>query len=176
MIHQTKIVTIGKFNLPDPQYGDLKLSVFPFENTGKRIKLPVGFELWEDAFNELLKMIPLCDGANQHYVTIDTRFFSKGDFLRREGIHADGNFCVDPNFKAATWGGTTVIPTWGGAKYHAKYKVVKDWELPYDIEIPIGDYISGTKGGLFCVATELGCQGWHGEFYGNVGAEGDAPK
>lgn len=173
MVHQTTIKQIGKVNLLDPQFGDLKLSVMPFENNGKRIKLPVGFELWEDALNEVVKQIPQCEGANTHYVTIDSRFFSKSDFLRREGIHADGNFCVDPNFKMATWGGTTTTETWGGAKYHPVLKVVKDWELPYDIEIPVGDYITEKKGGIFAVSTEVGCQGWQGEFYGEVGAEGD---
>jgi hypothetical protein len=171
MVHQTTIKQLGKMNLPDPQFGDLKLSVMPFENNGKRIKLPVGFELWEDILNEVVKQIPQCEGANTHYVTIDSRFFSKSDFLRREGIHADGNFCVDPNFKKATWGGTTT--TWGGAKFHPVLKVVKDWELPYDIEIPVGDYITKKKGGIFAVSTEIGCQGWPGEFYGEVGAEGD---
>lgn len=175
MVHQTTIKKIGKMNLPDPQFGDLKLSVMPFENNGKRIKLPVGFELWEYALHEVVKQIPQCEGANTHYVTIDSRFFSKSDFLRREGIHADGNFCVDPNFKMATWGGTTTTTTetWGGAKYHPTLKVVKDWELPYDIEIPVGDYITEKKGGIFAVSTEIGCQGWQGEFYGEVGAEGD---
>lgn len=173
MVHQTTIKQVGKMNLPDPQFGDLKLSVMPFENNGKRIKLPVGFELWENSLNEVVKQIPQCEGANTHYVTIDSRFFSKSDFLRREGIHADGNFCVDPNFKMAPWGGTTTTETWGGAKYHPVLKVVKDWELPYDIEIPIGDYITEKKGGIFAVSTEIGCQGWQGEFYGEVGAEGD---
>lgn len=173
MVHQTVIKQVGKINLPDPQFGDLKLSVMPFENNGKRIKLPVGFELWEDALNEILKGIPQCEGANTHYVTIDSRFFSKSDFLRREGIHADGNFCVDPNFKMATWGGTTTVETWGGAKFHPVLKVVKDWELPYEMEIPVGDYITEKKGGIFAVSTEIGCQGWQGEFYGEVGAEGD---
>lgn len=171
MINQTTIKKIGKFVLPDPRFGDLRISVMPFENNGKRIKLPVGFELWEDALNEVVKQIPQCKGANTHYVTIDSRFFFKSDFLRREGIHADGNFCVDPNFKNATWGGTTT--TWGGAEFHPVLKVLKDWELPYDIEIPIGDYITEKKGGIFAVSTEIGCQGWEGEFYGEVGAEGD---
>jgi len=171
MVHQTTIKQVGKMNLPDPQFGDLKLSVMPFENNGKRIKLPVGFELWEDALNKVVMQIPQCEGANTHYVTIDSRFFSKSDFLRREGIHADGNFCVDPNFNKATWGGTTT--TWGGAKFHPTLKVVKDWELPYDIEIPVGDYITEKKGGIFAVSNEVGCQGWQGEFYGEVGAEGD---
>ena len=65
MINSTRIEKVGKLNLPDPQYGDFKLSVFPFENTGSHISLPVGFEIWEDAFNELLGMIPLYDSANQ---------------------------------------------------------------------------------------------------------------
>jgi hypothetical protein len=172
MINRTIIKKIGKLTLPNPQYGDLKLSVMPFENSGKHVSLPIGFQMWERSFNEIISMIPLQDGANQHYVTIDSKFFSKSDFLRREGIHADGNFCVDPNFNNPTWGGTTT-ETWGGAKYHPEYRVIKDWELPYDIEIPIGDYISDTKGGILCVSTEVGCQAWEGEFYGNVGAEGD---
>lgn len=45
--------------------------------------------------------------------------------------------------------------------------------MPYDIEIPIGDYITEKKGGIFCVSTEVGCQAWSGEFFGEVGAEGD---
>lgn len=127
----------------------------------------------------------MCEGANDHFVTIHSEFFSTGDFLRREGVHADGNFCVDPNFTGVTcwggtspqpkptWGGTTPQPTWGGSKFHPKYIVVKDWESPYDYEIPIGDYISYEKGCIFCVSTEIGCQGWDGEFYGEVGAEGN---
>ncbi len=176
MKHQTIISKIGNVNLPDPQYGDFKLSVMPFENNGHKIKLPIGFEMWEDTLNEIIKQIPLCDGANTHYVTIDSKFFSKAEFLRREGIHADGNFCVDPNFKNATWGGVTPqpVPTWGGSRFCEKtYRAVKDWEMPYDMEIPIGDYISEKKGGIFAVSTEVGCQGWQGEFYGQVGAEGD---
>jgi hypothetical protein len=193
MIHQTTIRKVCDLNIPDPQYGDLKLSVMPFENNGKYIKLPIGFELWEKSLNEIISQIPLYKGANTHYITIDSRFFTKSDFLRREGIHADGNFCVDPNFIKATWGGSTVKttwggiklepqptwggvtiqPTWGGAMYSPKYKVIKDWVLPYDIEIPLGNYISEKKGGIFAVSTEIGCQGWDGEFYGEVGAEGD---
>ncbi len=173
MINLTTIRKVGHMSIPNPEYGDFKLSVFPFENNGDWIKLPVGFEIWEQSFNNLLKNIPKCEGANTHYVTIDSRFFTKPDYLRREGIHADGNFCVDPNFKHATWGGTTV-ETWGGAKFDPKtYKAVKDWVLPYDIEIPIGDYITHQKGGLFCISTEVGCQAWDGEFYGEVGAEGN---
>ena len=70
----------------------------PFENNGEWVSLPEGFKIWEDSFNEILKRIPLQEGANTHYVTIDTKFFTTDDFLRREGIHIDGNFCVDPYF------------------------------------------------------------------------------
>ena len=42
-----------------------------------------------------------------------------------------------------------------------------------NFEIPFGDYISQNKGGIFAVSTEVGCQGWEGEFYGEVAAEGD---
>ena len=38
MVNQTTIKQVCKMNLPDPQFGDLKLSVMPFENNGKRIK------------------------------------------------------------------------------------------------------------------------------------------
>jgi len=31
MIHRTQIKNFGEFVLPDPPYGDLKLSLFPFE-------------------------------------------------------------------------------------------------------------------------------------------------
>ena len=178
MITHATIKKIGKLSLLDPQFGDLKLSVMPFENNGQRIKLPVGFEMWEDILNEIAKTIPQVEGANQHYVTIDTKFFTQAEFLRREGIHLDGNFCVDPNFGKASWGGTQ--PTWGGARlvdYVAKpdnSHVKMDWVLPYpNLMIPIGDYVSGEKGGLLCIATEVGCQGWQGEFFGEVGAEGD---
>lgn len=205
MINSTKIKKIGRLSLPDPEFGDFKLSMFPFEHTGGWVKLPEGFKSWEASLNLILSIIPLCEGANQHYVTIDSKFFTKADFLRREGVHADGNFCVDPNFKAETWGGAAPAPTWGGVtpvketwggmepkktwggasptwgslrldKLVAKEDnshVKMDWVLPYKLMIPIGDYISDKKGGIFAVSTEVGCQGWDGEFYGHVGAEGD---
>lgn len=179
MINKTIISKVGKLIIPDPEFGDFKLSVYPIQNNGEWVKLPMGYEFWENSLNELLKQIPQCEGANEHYVTIDSRFFTKPDFLRREGVHADGNFCVDPNFKGATWGGTQT--SWGGAKikdgeYVAKQDnshVTMDWVLPYKIVIPVGDYISSKKGGIFTISTEVGCQGWDGEFYGEVGSEGD---
>lgn len=178
MIHNAIIRKVGVCApMPEPQYGDCKLSVFPFEN-GKRIVLPDCFKIWERFVNALADLIPLQRGANTHYLTIDSRFFTRDGFLRREGLHADGNFCVDPNFNHATWGGTET-ETWGGmssTKYEAKpdnSHVKMNWVLPYKIVIPVGDYISDDKGGILCVASQTGCQGWEGEFYGEVGAEGD---
>ncbi len=134
-LHKTHIKNLGMVQLPDPEYGDLKLSVMPFENNGEWVSLPEGFKIWENSFNDVLKHIPLQEGANTHYVTIDTKFFTTDEFLRREGVHVDGNFCVDPNFRKmnefktsdgsspnkifkASWGGAK--PSWGGAVYKNK--------------------------------------------------------
>ncbi len=243
-IHKTLIKKITEIKIPDTEHGDLKLSVFPFENTGEWVSLPEGFKIWEESFNEILKLIPLQEGCNTHYITIDSKFFTVDEFLRREGIHADGNFCVDPNFAVnekstwggasyadqevksswggakyddvksswggakfddtedtedtedreqeqeykASWGGASPKPTWGGAslemkdgrysinrKFEAKEDnshVKMDWVLPYKLVIPIGDYISEKKGGILTVSTEIGCQGWYGDFRGEVLSEG----
>ena len=254
--HKTHVKKIGEVSLPDPEHGDLKLSVFPFENTGEWVTLPEGFKCWEEAFNDVLKSIPLQEGANTHYVTIDSKFFTTDDFLRREGVHMDGNFCVDPYFSGldekkrewggaswggASWGGASYDndgqskSSWGGASYEkeksswggasfdnksswggASYTeeeteaekkqkridkklkellktkkgkvderqyhlfetksdnshVKMDWVLPYNIVIPIAQYVSEKKGGILTVSTEIGCQAWSGEFYGEVLSEG----
>jgi hypothetical protein len=243
--HKTHVKNLGEVQLPDPEFGDFKLSVMPFENNGKWVSLPEGFKRWEESFNQVIKKIPLQEGANTHYVTIDTKFFTTDEFLRREGVHIDGNFCVDPKFKKmneatvddilsddylkgvedefkaswggaepkpswggatykASWGGAEPKPSWGGARYKdeskdfkaswggatwggaryeytdAKYEekadnshVKMDWVLPYkDIIIPIADYVSESKGGILTVSTEVGCQAWDGEFYGEILGEG----
>ncbi|NBP59435.1 hypothetical protein EBU71_23335 [bacterium] len=226
--------------IPDPNTGDFKLSVMPFENNGSWVSLPEGFKQWEESFNKVLKYIPLQEGANTHYVTIDTKFFTTDEFLRREGVHMDGNFCVDPYFSSAitekaswggasptrpswggaryeepvvtksSWGGAGPRPSWGGARYeltelesvsYPKYSLVKkehniyslireskfqeypdnshvkmDWVLPYDITIPISEYVSSTKGGILTVSTEVGCQAWSGDFHGEVMSEGSFEK
>jgi hypothetical protein len=214
LVHDTRITKVQELRIPDPEHGDFKLSVFPFENNRKWISLPEGFKLWEKTLNEIMRMVPLQEGANTHYVTVDSKFFTKPEFLRREGVHADGNFCVDPKFVSldeskATWGGTK--PTWGAAKLReedeeeeeetpaqkatwggtkptwgaARLKehqivakednshVTMDWVLPYKLVIPVGDYISEKKGGIFSVSSEVGCQGWQGRFIGEVLSEGN---
>lgn len=226
--HITSVKNLGEVNLPDPEFGDFKLSVMPFENNGEWVSLPEGFKIWEESFNQVIKNIPLQEGANTHYVTIDTKFFTTDEFLRREGVHIDGNFCVDPNFRKlnettiedvldddylsdvedefkASWGGAEPKPSWGGARYEndedfkaswggaepqpswggARMKeyqyeakadnshVKMDWVLPYkDVVIPIADYVSESKGGILTVSTEVGCQAWSGEFYGEILGEG----
>jgi hypothetical protein len=218
-LHKTHVKKLGDVVIPDPEHGDIKLSVFPFENTGEWVSLPECFKAWEKSFNEVLKSIPLQEGANTHYVTIDSKFFTTGDFLRREGVHMDGNFCVDPYFSGISekkeWGGASY--TWGGASYKeeeteeekiqntrgkklkellkkkkAKKKpgkvderqyhlyeakadnshVKMDWVLPYNIVIPIAQYVAEKKGGILTVSTEVGCQAWSGEFHGEVLSEG----
>jgi hypothetical protein len=228
--HKTHVKQLCEVQLPDPEFGDFKLSVMPFENNGEFVSLPEGFKRWEESFNQVLNNIPLQEGANTHYVTIDTKFFTTDEFLRREGVHIDGNFCVDPKFKKmnettiedvlsddylqgvedefkASWGGAEPKPSWGGAMYKkdqefkaswggaepkpswggARYEYVEenyvaksdnshvkmDWVLPYkDIIIPIADYVSESKGGILTVSTEVGCQAWDGEFYGEILGEG----
>ena len=258
--HKTTVKNLGEFILPDPKVGDFKLSVMPFENTGEWVSLPEGFKQWEESFNQIIKTIPLQEGANTHYVTIDTKFFTTDEFLRREGIHMDGNFCVDPYFSSAvmeksswggasydggsswgggdanksswggarstnkplgdgenksSWGGATSTnksswgegdnkSSWGGARSTpttAQFRFVRgedgivrivresqfqefpdnshvkmDWVLPYDLVIPISEYVSSTKGGILTVSTEVGCQAWSGDFYGEIMSEGSFEK
>jgi len=133
-LHKTFVNEVCNLVLPDPEHGDLKLSVFPFENNSKWVSLPEPFKIWEKSFNEVCKRIPLQEGSNQHYITIDTKFFTNDEFLRREGVHVDGNFCVDPNFKSInkksskgllkeSWGGASFNDdepksSWGGASFN----------------------------------------------------------
>jgi hypothetical protein len=51
-----------------------------------------------------------------------------------------------------------------------------DWVLPYDLVIPISEYVSSTKGGILTVSTEVGCQAWSGDFYGEIMSEGSFEK
>ena len=51
-----------------------------------------------------------------------------------------------------------------------------DWVLPYDIVIPVSEYVSSTKGGILTVSTEVGCQAWTGDFHGEIMSEGSFEK
>ena len=54
--------------------------------------------------------------------------------------------------------------------------VKMDWVLPYDLVIPISEYVSSTKGGILTVSSEVGCQAWDGDFYGEIMSEGSFEK
>ena len=54
--HKTHIIKVRKLPVPDPKYGNMKLNVHPFEHTGEYVKLPNGFETWNDSFNEIMDL------------------------------------------------------------------------------------------------------------------------
>lgn len=176
-VHNCTVKAVQPLYIPNPDFGDMKLNVFPFEHTGEYTRLPEAYKIWEPTLNEILKLVPLVDGCNQHYVTIDSKFFTVDDFLRREGVHIDGNFCADVKFSHSTWGGTRT--TWGGTstvpdpEKPENYKVVTPWVSPYGITVPFGTYVSSELGGIFCVSSEIGCRAWSGIFEGEIGDEGD---
>lgn len=170
-----KLITKQKYlrniTLPNPEFGDLKLNVFPIIHNDKWINLPKQFKEYEKPLNQILSNIPIQENAIEHYITIDSKFFTTNDFLRREGVHVDGNFCADPNFKGNTWGGTST--TWGGTHCTPKLEITTNWVSENNITIPIGKYISNNLGGLIVVSNEVGCKVWTGNFNGIVGNEGD---
>lgn len=168
---RTKQTYLGEINVPNPTAGDIKLNVFPFLHDGKKQKLPFAFKQYEESFNKMLKHIPLQEGANEHYITIDSKFFTETDTLRREGVHIDGNFCADPHFGKSTWGGTTT--TWGGTKVTPQLEIETKWVSEHGITPPIGIYVSDIFGGILTVSNEPGCVMWGGDFNGQVGDEGD---
>lgn len=162
---------MGSLHLPDPEAGDMKLNVFPIYHKRNWMELPQNFKNYEYALNTILNQIPVQDDAREHYVTIDSKFFTTQDFLRREGVHVDGNFCADPDFKKTTWGGTQT--TWGGTRISPKLKIETNWVSEHKVKIPIGTYISDNLGGIITVSNEVGCRAWDGQFKGLVGNEGD---
>lgn len=161
------IKQLKEIEVPNLQYGDCTLNVFPL----KYGKLPSGFEQWQGTIDEIMSLIPHDPtSSNEHHVTITSKFFTEDSCLRREGVHIDGNFCVDPNFTKASWGGTSPRPAW--ADMCAKTGVYEplpnnehvdmDWELPYpDVIIPVGDYVSSEKGGIITVSNLEGCDVWN---------------
>ena len=166
--------------------------MFPFKHTGEPVTLPTPYKMWEDTLNKMLKHIPVQEDASTHYITINSDFFTQSGTQRREGPHMDGNFCVDPTFirdngeVKASWGGAAPAPspcpkpTWSGlvpepgelSEKSDNSHVQMDWVLPYDVVIPIAKYVSGSKGGLFVVSSNIGTKVWDGTFEGEVEAEG----
>jgi hypothetical protein len=175
-IINARIERLGALNIPEIDFGDCVLKVFPFDNADPNFKLPALFSAWQEAFDAMRRQVPLVDGKNLHYVTIDSQWFSTDGFLRREGIHIDGNFCADPNFSYSTWGGIPT-PSWAGIypeKDHEDNWIVNcPWTLPYEVKIPIGQYVSSDKGGILSASSKVGCKAWHGRFAGEVRDSGD---
>lgn len=182
-LRNCRVRALGTLRVPDPAFGDFRLNVFPVHH-GEAVRLPRGFELWEETVNLVLNHIPVQPSALRFYVTIDSRFFSQEETLRRPGVHLDGNFCADPDFAPrSTWGpapAPTPKPTWGGMVCVSPVEkpdnshVRMAWKLPYDIVIPVGTYVSSTKGGLVSVSSLDGCNAWPGRYDGvTVGSGGD---
>lgn len=157
---------LGSMKTIDPDYGDLKLTVMPFKhNVGAQ--LPKAFSIWQQQVDEILNLIPNQLAAQNHYLTIDSKYFTEDDYLRREGLHIDGNFCYDPDFGYATWGGTT----WAGTCLEDG-KVKTKFKSPFNAEIPRGEYVSENKGGLITVSSFSGCVGYAGQISNDVQSEG----
>jgi len=178
-VHKTSILNFGEISIPDQEFGNTKLNVFPFTHTGKDISLPAPYGMWEDTVNEILKHVPLQEGANEHYITINSDFFTEDGFQRGEGVHMDGNFCVDPTFVS---GSGEFKASWGGIRMRKGHPVElpdnshveKNWVLPYkDVIIPVGTYVSDKLGGLFIASNNVGTRAWKGIFYGEVGEVGN---
>ncbi len=157
-----RLIEIQDEKVLNPMYGDFKLQVFPVESN-KNVLLPDGFKLWENQINRIMQLIPHQENAKTHYVTIDSKFFTEDGFLRREGIHIDGNYCVDPNFQIVCWGGST----WAGSCIE-NGKIIQKYASPYNIEMPIGDYVSESKGGIICASSLSGCDVWTGYIANDV--------
>lgn len=160
------MLELNSLRVFNPMYGDFKLQVFPIDSR-KIIILPDGFKIWENQINDIInKYVPHQKNATTHYLTIDSKFFTEDAYLRREGVHIDGNFCADPNFQLMSWGGT-----WAGALMCGG-NVVQKFASPYNFEIPIGEYVSENKGGIICVSSLEGCDAWTGDIPNEVGNEG----
>jgi hypothetical protein len=162
----------GAISIPDPDFGDFKLNVYPVTHDGRAVTLPAGFDLWTETVRSLFALIPV-QPASAFYVTIDSRYFPEAGTLRREGVHIDGNFVADPTFSPkTTWG--PAKPTWGGLLAVADRELPNNahvrmgWKLPYEITIPVGRYVSGSLGGFLAATSWEGCHAWPGEDMGEV--------
>lgn len=160
---QAILKELSSFVVLDPEYGDLKLNLFPINVD---FLLPRGFRIWQHQVAKMLSFIPRQTGANDHFVTIDSRFFTNDALLRREGVHIDGNFCVDKTFP---------LKTWGGSEWVTETQTIREaFVSPYGTKMPLGTYVSDSKGGLLCASSFAGCEAWTGDMadlkIGNEGA------
>lgn len=169
--HVAQVKNLGPLAVPDPEFGDLRLAVFPFTHDGVTpISLPDGFHRWESTLRQMMANVPVQAGATQAFVTIDTKFFATAGLLRREGVHMDGNFCADPTFAPTSWSELVAL---GDVAQPDNSHVSMGFTLPYDIVVPVGQYVSGSLGGTLVASSYEGCQAWPGTYYGEVGDGGD---
>ena len=161
-----RLVDLGPFSVPDPRFGDLSLQLHPLQR-----RLPVEFSLWQPCV-DAIALQPHFSGIRRWgFVTISSKFFSMASALRREGIHIDGNFCADPEFSQATWGGTTT--TWGGVSTEDGVNITTPWACPYGSTPPLGQYVSSALGGVFVAASYAGCEVWPNAVDCRIGDAGD---
>lgn len=180
----SRIRDLGGINIPDFHFGDIRLPVFPFHHTGDRVSLPLGFEAWEEPLNQMLKSIPVQEGAQEHFVTIDSKWFSRDEAHRREGVHIDGNFCADYDFSWPQGGGPLEAPgngkepmsAWGGGGWAGLVALDRQersnnahvhmgFKTPYpNIRVPVGRYVSSRFGGTLVAANQVGCDVWPGQY------------
>lgn len=179
---KSHVKSMGRCFINEPMFGDLILNLFPIRKWRKNKVLPIEFSNFQLPVNRIMDLIPHDPQSdNNHFVTIDSKFFTREETLRRPGIHIDGNFCGDPTFSYATWGGTTT--TWGGTttepnpdrgiNEQPKWIVKTNWVSPYGITPPLGTYVSDKLGGFLCVSTYEGCRVFPDDLVLEVGNEGD---
>ncbi len=169
--HTAKIKFISKINIKDPNFGDFKLQVLPFTHDGNaKITLPESFSMWNENVREMMSTVPVQKNATKFYITIDTKYFSADGFLRREGVHMDGNFCADPSFSPKCgWAGMKAISE---IEKPDNSHISIPWIIPYNIVVPIGKYVSGSLGGTMVSSSFEGCNAYPGRYYGEVESGG----
>lgn len=162
----SELKDLGGLTISDPEFGSMTLNLYPANKA-----LPEPFARWQKQVNRMLDRVPEVSRFHQHFVTIDSKYFPTEASLRREGKHIDGNFCVDPDFKYATWGGTEPRPkpSWGGVTFGAE----TPWVSEHGISPPVGTYVSEELGGILCASSRPGCRVWPGTHPYEVMDEGD---
>lgn len=181
---------LDTIEMDTPTYGNHILNLYPNK------ELPMEFKRFQPIIDKIFERIPHVEcTSNQHYITIDSKYFPIDSSTRSEGLHADGNFCLDPTFGKKAWGGSS---TWGGGRTFqslkedgiteqmAKESVIRTnpidgkeylayipFETEFGNEIPFGKYISSELGGIFCISDLEGCDAYSGKGNFVIGDNGN---
>lgn len=147
MIINPRLEILSSLEIEKKIVGNITLNLFPFDNENFD-SLPYPFNSWNEEFNVIRSFIPFQKGSNDHFVTIDSQWLDTDKALRREGWHIDGNFVADPELKIKSWSRISI----------ENGEIKKDWESEHGINIPLGKYISSTKGGILCISSVAGCE------------------